>query len=231
MMKKLIYILQIMMLFCLVACHPPRDMMMRDDYHTMLPPPELPPAHAGSIWRGETAQNSLFADHRARNIGDLLTIIITESSTGGNKGLTDTKRNSVTNANVSALLGLETTILDALPEMGGSIRVGGSSVNQLKGEANTTRANHLSARITARVTKVLPNGNFMIEGRRQVRVNAEDQYIVLSGIIRPEDITTGNTISSQYISDAQILYTGRGIVNDKMHPGWLTRVVDWVWPF
>jgi len=71
----------------------------------------------------------------------------------------------------------------------------------------------------------------MIEGRRQVRVNEEDQYIVLSGIIRPEDITSGNTISSQYVSDAQIFYTGRGVVDDKLRPGWLTRVVDWVWPF
>ncbi|MDR2861201.1 MAG: flagellar basal body L-ring protein FlgH [Syntrophobacterales bacterium] len=228
-MKKIIFIIQIMMLFCLVSCLPPRE-VVREDVH-LPPPPERPVAHEGSIWRGETTQNSLFTDHRARSIGDLLTVVVAEASTGENKGLTDSKRNSVTNANISALLGMETTLLDRIPEMGGSIRMGGSSINQLKGEANTTRANHLSARITVRITKVLNNGNFMIEGRRQIRVNEEDQYIVLSGIIRPEDITSGNTISSQYISDAQIFYTGRGVVDDKLRPGWLTRVVDWVWPF
>ena len=229
-MKKIISIIQIMMLFCLVSCLPPRE-VVREDVLLPPPPPERPAAHDGSIWRGETMQNSLFSDQRARGIGDLLTVIVAESSTGENKGLTDSKRNSVTNAGISALLGLETTIIDHIPEMGGSIRLGGSSINQLKGEANTTRANHLSARITVRITRVLNNGNLMIEGRRQVRVNEEDQYIVLSGIIRPEDITSGNTISSQYVSDAQIFYTGRGVVDDKLRPGWLTRVVDWVWPF
>ena len=229
-MKQIISLIQIMMLFCLVSCLPPQEVVMRED--VQLPPPlELPAARDGSIWRGETMQNSLFTDQRARGIGDLLTVIVAESSTGENKGLTDSKRNSVTNANISALLGLETTILERIPEMGGSIRLGGSSVNQLKGEANTTRANHLSARITVRIIRVFNNGNFMIEGRRQVRVNEEDQYIVLSGIVRPEDITSVNTISSQYISDAQIFYTGRGVVDDKLRPGWLTRVVDWVWPF
>jgi len=74
-------------------------------------------------------------------------------------------------------------------------------------------------------------GNLMIEGRRQVTINAEDQYLIIGGVIRPQDITADNTIASQYISDARIVYTGEGVINDKMRPGWMTRVVDWVWPF
>jgi flagellar L-ring protein precursor FlgH len=109
--------------------------------------------------------------------------------------------------------------------------VGGSSSNSLTGKGTTSRDSELQARITARVVEVLPNGNLNIEGKRRLAVNAEDQYIVISGTVRPEDITSDNVISSQYIADAKIVYTGKGVVDDKMRPGWLTRVVDWAWPF
>jgi len=78
---------------------------------------------------------------------------------------------------------------------------------------------------------VMENGNLVIEGRRQLTVNSEDQFIIMTGFIRPEDITAENTIYSQYIADARIIFTGDGVINDKMRPGWMTRVVDWVWPF
>ena len=79
--------------------------------------------------------------------------------------------------------------------------------------------------------KALSMFNGYSMGRRQLTVNAEDQYMILTGVIRPEDITSDNLILSQYIADARIVYTGRGVVDDKMRPGWLTRVIDWVWPF
>ncbi len=62
-------------------------------------------------------------------------------------------------------------------------------------------------------------------------MNAETQYIVITGVIRPEDITADNLVESQYIADARIVYTGNGVINEKMRPGWLTRVADWAWPF
>ena len=207
-----------------------RQEIVREDIY--IPPPEQKQeAQMGSIWRGENARNSLFVDRKARGVGDIVTIIVSESSTGNNKAGTDTSRDSKTDAEISALLGLETSILKRNENMGGQIKVGGSSSNSLKGAGNTSRGNTLVARITARVIRVMENGNLMIEGRRQVTVNAEDQFIVISGLVRPDDITSDNLIASQYISDARILYTGKGIVNDKLRPGWLTRVVDWVWPF
>jgi flagellar L-ring protein precursor FlgH len=213
----------------LVSCVPFQEVAKEDVY---IPPPVQRPAPPmGSIWQGENAQNSLFVDRKARGIGDIVTIIISESSTGNNKAGTDTSRDSSTDAEITALLGLETSILDANKNMGGQIKIGGASTNSLKGAGNTSRGNTLSAKITARVIRVMENGNLVIEGRRQVTVNAEEQFIVISGIIRPDDITTDNLIASQYIADAQIFYTGKGIVNDKLRPGWLTRVVDWVWPF
>jgi len=89
----------------------------------------------------------------------------------------------------------------------------------------------MEATISARVMEVLDNGNLSIEGRRQLTVNEEDQFIIITGIIRPEDITADNVIESQFIADARIVYTGKGVINDKMRPGWLTRILDWVWPF
>ncbi len=216
-------------LLLLVSCVPTQKVVKEDVY--VPPSAQLQEPQMGSIWRGENAQNSLFVDRKARGVGDIVTIIIAESSSGNNKAGTDTSRNTSTNAQIDALLGLETSILDRNENMGGQIRIGGTSANSLKGAGNTSRGNTLSARITARVIRVLGNGNLVIEGRRQVTVNAEDQYLIISGIIRPDDITSENLIASQYIADAQIFYTGKGVVNDKLRPGWMTRVVDWVWPF
>jgi len=228
-MKKIKYFLYPGLFLLLVSCIPIQETVKEDVY--VPPPVQRTEPQMGSIWRGESAQNSLFVDRKARSIGDIVTIIVSESSTGSNKAGTDTSRNSSTDARITALLGLETSILERNENMGGEIKVGGSSSNSLKGAGNTSRGNTLVARITARVIRVMENGNLMIEGRRQVTVNAEDQFIVISGIIRPDDITSDNLIASQYISDARILYTGKGIVNDKLRPGWMTRVVDWVWPF
>lgn len=185
----------------------------------------------GSIWSGENAHNLLYADRKARYVNDIVTIIISEQAQGGNKATTNTSRDTTTAADITALLGVDKSITNNNANMGGTIALGGSSTNALKGTGDTTRGGNLAARLTARVTRVMANGNLVIEGRRQLTVNAEDQFILMSGIIRPEDITADNLIYSQYIADARIFYTGDGVINDKMRPGWLTRVVDWVWPF
>ena len=78
---------------------------------------------------------------------------------------------------------------------------------------------------------MLENGNLVVEGKRQLTVNEEDQFIIISGIVRPDDISSDNVVSSQYIANARIAYTGKGVINDKMRPGWFTRILDWVWPF
>ena len=85
--------------------------------------------------------------------------------------------------------------------------------------------------MTAQVVDVLPNGNLIIEGNREVRVNAENQMITLTGMVRPRDITADNVIQSTYIADARIAYSGTGVLNDRQRPGWFTRVMDKVWPF
>jgi len=195
------------------------------------PQPQPPAAAPGSIWRGENDKNMIFADKKARYLDDIVTIIISETATGGNKASTTTGRDASTSASIDALLGVDNSILANNANMGGQIAIGGTHSNSLKGTGDTSRNSNLTAKISARVIRVMDNGNLLIEGRRQVTVNAEDQYLIISGIVRPQDITTDNTVASQYIADARIMYTGDGVINDKMRPGWLTRVVDWVWPF
>ncbi len=99
------------------------------------------------------------------------------------------------------------------------------------GKGSSDRKGHVKAYVSALVEFVLPNGNLYIKGGREIRVNNETQYINISGIIRPEDISSSNEISSAYVADARIAYSGKGPVADKQKPGWLGRVVDHVWPF
>ena len=99
------------------------------------------------------------------------------------------------------------------------------------GSGATSRKNSLSATITDIVRQVLPNGNLYIEGKKEVIINNERQYIIVSGIVRPEDIRPDNSVTSDQIADARIQYSGRGVLADKQRPGWLGRLLDLVWPF
>jgi flagellar L-ring protein precursor FlgH len=239
------FFITIMGIFFIAAvsgCSSHFDVTKKDEFIPIKAVEEIPTPPTGSIWPGENAKNSLFTDNKARHVNDIVTIVIDESSSGSNSANTTTGRDATTLAGVTALLGLDRKLARSNKDLTDgedvysagllpSIKVGGTSKNSLTGKGATTRGSELQARITAKVIEVLPNGNLQIEGRRQLAVNAEDQYIIISGTVRPDDITSDNVVSSQYIADARIVYTGKGVVDDKMRPGWLTRVVDWVWPF
>ena len=194
-------------------------------------PNKNPVRSPGSLWSGENNRNMLFSDNKARYVNDIVTIVVDESSSGTNQASTNTSRDTKTNAAISALLGLDTSILNANPNMGTQIGIGGTTSNALKGSGDTSRGGKLQARLTARFVKVLNNGNLLIEGRRQLTLNAEDQFIVITGVIRTEDIALDNTVLSSNMADARIVYTGGGVITDKQHPGWLTRALDWGGPF
>jgi flagellar L-ring protein precursor FlgH len=89
----------------------------------------------------------------------------------------------------------------------------------------------LTATISARVVEVFPNGNLFIEGRREISTNGETLIVMVSGIVRPEDVESNNSIQSKFIADAKIVYTGDGILAEAQSPGWLTRVATIIWPF
>ena len=229
-------------LFIATGCSPSHDMVKKDEFTPVRVSEVKSSRPVGTIWPGENAKNSLFTDNKARHVGDIVTILINESSSGSNSANTTTSRDTETLAGITSLLGYERKLARKNKDLTDgddiytagllpSIKVGGSSSNNLTGKGSTTRAGKLQARITAKVIEVLPNGNLEIEGRRWLAVNAEDQYIIITGTVRPDDITSDNMVSSEYIADARIAYSGDGVVNDKMRPGWLTRIVDWAWPF
>jgi flagellar L-ring protein FlgH len=190
------------------------------------PPPVKAAASPGAIWTGSTSNNMMFTDQKARYVNDIVTIVIDENAAGANNANTQTKRDATTAAGFTGFIQTNPDV-----NLTSGYSVGGTSQNQLKGEGKTNRDGTLKGRVSARVVRVLPNGNLIIEGRRMLTVNAEDQFMVITGLIRPDDITTDNLIFSQYIADARIVYAGKGVVDDKMRPGWGTRVLDWVWPF
>lgn len=183
----------------------------------------------GSLW-SDSSQVLLYSDVKARNVGDIVTINIVESSKASKNAGTKTNRNSGAEANWSGIFELITKgwkIHNTPIGTDQAINI----KNSFDGKGETSRTSYMSAHLTARVIDVLPNGNLLIRGSKQVRLNNEDQFIFVQGIIRPEDISSNNTVLSTYIAEAVIELNGSGIISDKQRPGWLMRVVDWLWPF
>ena len=191
--------------------------------------------HEGSLWQENGHLSELFINPKARREGDIVTIKIVESSSASNSASTDTGRSSSLSAGIDNFLGLEdrykSSATSPHPFFNPFARIKGDLSSSFKGTGSTARSGDLTAYITARVTQVLPNGNLMIKGTREVTVNNEKQLITLSGIIRSRDISPDNIVLSTYISDARIAYSGDGIVNERQRPGWLARVFDVIWPF
>ncbi len=191
------------------------------------------PATRGSIWPGETSRNTFFQDLRARNVGDIVTITISEKTSAVKEAKTSTSRKSDTDIGITAALGLPLAFsMDNFLGQGDQFRPNVNSAYDagFDGSGKTERTGELSAVISARVVEVLGNGNLVLEGKKDTVVNNELQFIVISGIVRPEDIKEDNTILSELISDARIEYSGRGVVADEQNVGWLRRILDNAWP-
>lgn len=186
--------------------------------------PAIPaPEAEGSLFLPQRPLN-YFADVKARNAGDILTVQIVESASASKNATTKTARKSDLEASWSGVLGKW-----AGSWVGAEQKAGFG--NEFDGKGETTRTSHLSALITAHVIQVFPNGNLLIRGSRRVRVNHETQFMHIQGVIRPEDIAANNVVLSTAVAEAQIELVGEGVVSDKQRTGWLTRILDWVWPF
>jgi flagellar L-ring protein precursor FlgH len=188
------------------------------------------PPEDGSLYSANRPSR-LFADLRARDVGDIVTVRISETATASRKASTKTDRASSVEAGIDNFFGLMENFVAANPELTASTLAKGSAETKFKGSGETSGSSKMVASISMRVAEVLPNGNLLIAGSRRVKINSEDQVIVLSGVVRPADISPDNVVLSSYVADARIEYYGRGVVADKQTPGWLSRVVDWVWPF
>jgi flagellar L-ring protein FlgH len=183
----------------------------------------------GSLWPGE--QHSLYADHKARTMGDVVTITISEKASASKQASTSTDRNSNMTAGISHLFGLENSSFIADSNVDITQLVDANFANKFSGAGTTVRKEDLIASLTAQVVDVYPNGNLKIRGGKEVRVNNEIQVIYMTGIIRPVDIMANNTVDSKHVLNAKISYTGKGVISDNQKPGWLMRIFDNIWPF
>lgn len=184
----------------------------------------------GSLWPGE--QHSLYADHKARTVGDVVTITISEKASASKSATTSTDRTTSMTAGIPHLFGLENSSwLEENPNIDLANLVEADFANKFEGAGTTVRKEDLIASLTAQVIDVYSNGNLKIRGGKEVQVNNEIQIIYMTGIIRPVDIMANNTVDSKHVLNAKISYTGKGIISDKQRPGWLMRALDNVWPF
>ncbi|OPY66121.1 MAG: Flagellar L-ring protein precursor [Syntrophorhabdus sp. PtaU1.Bin050] len=185
----------------------------------------------GTIWRGEATPNNFFVDQRAKGIGDIITIKITEVSEASEKATTDTGRSSAIDAGINNMMGWEVKYPSRHPSVSMDHMVKATTSNTFSGTGETKRTGSLSATISAKVVDVLPSGNLAIEGKREIYINNEKKEILLQGIVRPRDIAYDNSVLSTQVADAKVIYTGIGVIGEKQRPGWLARVFDLVWPF
>jgi len=188
----------------------------------------------GSLW-SETRGITLYPDRRARKIGDIVIVRIVEDPEAKLNANTKTSRSSSIDASKLKFLGYMKALAEKNRRLaqnpGTDDLMLASLALKSAGQGSSDRDGHLKAYVSAVVIKILPNGNLYINGKREIKVNNETQYITISGIIRPEDVSPTNEVSSTYVADARIAYSGIGPVSDKQKTGWLGRIIDHVWPF
>jgi flagellar L-ring protein precursor FlgH len=178
-------------------------------------------AVADSIWKSG-ASTSPYSTSKIYRVGDLVYIVILESTSALSKAGTETKvKDELSLSLTHTLDNLATTI-----PMDASITP--KVQNEYKGSGNTTRSTLIQARIAARVTKVLDNGNIKLVGQHIVEVNGEEQEIIVSGIVRTKDINSANAVYSYQVANAKIIVNGSGMVSEAEDPGWITRVINWI---
>jgi flagellar L-ring protein FlgH len=210
----------------LAACSHQSAEVKTPAFDEQIPKPQMSYA-SGSLW--QASSTGLAEDLKARRRGDILTVVISEQASASKQASTDTKRGSSMSAGMPKLLGLEKTPIKSWADLSQLLSV--SFDSKFDGSGSTSRQETLQATISAKVVDVIPNGNLLIEGRRSVKVNNEDQIIVLTGMVRSRDVSSDNTVSSSLIADARINYSGKGIISDRQKPGWLMNIFDKVWPF
>ena len=195
-----------------------------------LPAPTAEVQAPNSLWR--SGARSFFNDQRASKIGDILTVNIEISDSAQVNNTTARSRTSSTDTSADALLGAETLIQKALPgspSLSPGVSFGSNSASNGTGSVN--RQEKVNLTVAAVITDRLPNGNLVIGGSQEVRINNELRELLVSGVIRPEDVAADNTIAHTKIAEARISYGGRGQITDVQQPRYGQQVADQILPF
>jgi flagellar L-ring protein precursor FlgH len=197
----------------LSACSsPPRK---PDPVARVLPPPM--PRTDGAIFQAGQ-QMELFADLKARRVGDVLTIRLTESTNASKSAVTKTAKTTSVNNTGPTLFG-HTITAGGVPVYTTTLNGAGT----FDGEGSSTQGNSLAGALTVTVIDVQPNGNLVVQGDKTLKLNQGDEFVHVAGVVRRADIATDNTVTSDKVADAHISYSGKGVIDSSNHMGWLAR--------
>jgi flagellar L-ring protein FlgH len=193
-----------------------------------MPKPEAVSYNANSLWRN--GSRSFFKDARAHQIGDLLTVTLNINDQANFANETQRQRIATEDSGITAFLGSSLFGQRAQSVLPGRFLTADSN-SQTDGKGSIVRQETLQTNVAAVVTQVLPNGNLVVEGKQEIRVNYEKRELIVAGIVRPEDIQSDNTIDSSKIAQARIAYGGHGEISDLQQPRYGSQVMDVLLPF
>jgi len=228
----------VLLCVCVMSLAACQSLPERDPAYAAVRPVALPPVQTnnGSIYQaGHDVR--LFEDSRARRVGDLLTINLTETTSASKESATDLNKSNATSITNPTILGSTPQfntpgILPLASNQSNNLGANLASDNAFSGDSSSSQSNTLSGSVTVTVAEVLPNGYLVVRGEKVTSLNQGHEYVRLSGIVRPVDIRPDNTILSTQVADAQITYTGSGATADTNKIGWLARFfISSLFPF
>ncbi|MGE5475074.1 MAG: flagellar basal body L-ring protein FlgH [Bacteroidales bacterium] len=195
-----------------------------------MPQPVAPPANANSLWR--PGSRAFFKDQRAKDVGDILTVAVSINDSASFETSLARKRDSAEDAGITGLMGFENSLNKVLPDaVNPANLVGTTGTSSNSNSGKTGRTESMTVNMAAVITQVLPNGNLVISGKQEIRVNYELRELSVQGIIRPEDISSSNSVTYDKIAEARIHYGGRGVASDVTQPRYGQQLLDVILPF
>lgn len=195
-----------------------------------MPTPKIATKQKNSLWASD--RQAFFEDQRADDIGDILTVTLDIKDKAELDNESERKRQSGENAGLAALLGYEADLAAVLPDtVNNNALIGAEADSNFKGTGKIDREEKIQLKLAATVMQILPNGNMVVQGRQEVRVNYEKRILEFAGVIRPQDITINNTISYDKVAEARVSYGGKGQMTDVQQPRYGQQVYDVLFPF
>jgi flagellar L-ring protein precursor FlgH len=214
------------------AMTPTADPTQEPSYRPLtmpMPSPQAAPVQANSLWRN--GSRAFFKDQRAAAVGDIVTVLVNITDNADVKNASAATRNANEAMGLPNLFGFETQIPHMLAGAVPSTLVTSNSNNANTGVGEINRSEAVTLSLAGVITQVLPNGNLVVAARQQVRVNSELRELQVSGVIRPQDIASDNTVQHDRMAEARISYGGRGQLTDVQTPRWGQQVLDILLPF
>ena len=192
-----------------------------------MPAREPTPNEANALWR--SGSRAFFKDQRAAQVGDVVTILVSMNDTANVKNATTTTRSSAENAGAANFFGMEKLLPKTITDPSKLLSL--NSGNNNGGSGQIQRNEAVTIRLAGVVTQVLPNGNLVVSARQEFRVNSELRELQVTGVIRPQDIASDNTVQHDRMAEARIAYGGRGELTEVQHTRWGQQLLDILMPF